>query len=76
AWQCLSPGGFMVVDDIDANPAFRMFAELHPRHPSLICTAEPLSPDLRRFNQKGLFGIIQKAALPADVAASGRPVSH
>jgi hypothetical protein len=26
----------------------------------LICTAEPLRPDLRRFNKKGLFGIILK----------------
>jgi hypothetical protein len=26
----------------------------------MICEAEPLHPDLRRFNQKGLFGIILK----------------
>jgi hypothetical protein len=46
------------VDDIDSNPAFKTFAEAHPDHKSFICTAEPLSPDLRRFNEKGLFGII------------------
>jgi hypothetical protein len=28
----------------------------------MICEAEPLRPDLRRFNKKGLFGIILKAA--------------
>jgi hypothetical protein len=28
--------------------------------PPLICEAEPLRPDLRRFNKKGLFGIILK----------------
>jgi Methyltransferase domain len=58
AWKYLSPGGVMVVDDIDANPAFDTFAKAHPRHPSFVCTAEPLAPDTRRFNQKGLFGVI------------------
>jgi hypothetical protein len=26
----------------------------------MICEAEPMHPDLRRFNKKGLFGIILK----------------
>jgi hypothetical protein len=26
----------------------------------LVCEAEPIRPDLRRFNKKGLFGIILK----------------
>jgi hypothetical protein len=60
AWQYLSAGGVIVVDDIDANPAFDTFTKAHPEHPSFVCTAEPLSPDMRRFNQKGLFGIIRK----------------
>jgi hypothetical protein len=60
AWRYLSAGGVMVVDDIDANHAFDMFTKAHPEHPSFVCTAEPLSPDMRRFNQKGLFGIIRK----------------
>jgi predicted O-methyltransferase YrrM len=60
AWNHLRPGGAMVVDDIDINPAFKRFAERHPEHRSVICTAEPLSPDARRFNQKGLFGIVLK----------------
>ena len=60
AWRYLSPGGVIVVDDIDVNPAFDTFTKAHPEHPSFVCTAEPLSPDMRRFNQKGLFGIICK----------------
>ncbi len=55
----------IVVDDIDANPAFRSFTKKHPEHPSFVCTAEPLSPDTRRFNQKGLFGLILKRTLCA-----------
>jgi hypothetical protein len=61
AWRYLSPGGFILVDDIDANAAFTLFIERHPGVPSFVCTAEPISPDMRRFNQKGLFGIICKA---------------
>jgi predicted O-methyltransferase YrrM len=61
AWRYLSPGGAIVVDDIDINPAFKNFAERHPEHPSFVCTAEPITPDVRRFNQKGLFGIIVKS---------------
>jgi predicted O-methyltransferase YrrM len=60
AWDYLAPGGAMVVDDIDANPAFDTFVRAHPGQPSWVCTAEPLTPDMRRFNEKGLFGIICK----------------
>jgi hypothetical protein len=60
AWEYLAPDGVMVVDDIDANPAFDTFAKAHARHPSFVCTAEPLAPDMRRFNQKGLFGVLCK----------------
>jgi hypothetical protein len=60
AWRYLSAGGVIVVDDIDVNPAFDTFTRAHPEHPSFVCTAEPLRPDTRRFNQKGLFGIICK----------------
>jgi hypothetical protein len=58
AWKHLRPGGVIVGDDIDVNPAFKTFTDSHPNHKSFVCTAEPLSPDRRRFNQKGLFGII------------------
>jgi hypothetical protein len=60
AWAALRPGGAIVVDDIDANWGFKSFVEAFSGHESLICEAEPLHPDLRRFNKKGLFGIILK----------------
>lgn len=60
AWNALNPGGAVVVDDIDANSGFRSFLDSHDGHFSLICESEPVRPDARRFNQKGLFGIIFK----------------
>jgi len=60
AWTILRPGGAIVVDDIDANRAFLNFTQSFSDHESMICEAEPLQPDLRRFNDKGLFGIILK----------------
>jgi hypothetical protein len=59
-WSCLRPGGFIVVDDIDANNGFQSFSAAFPDNESLVCEAEPIHPDLRRFNQKGLFGIVFK----------------
>jgi hypothetical protein len=61
AWPALRGGGVIVVDDIDANWGFRSFTLGSPGHESMVCEAEPLRPDLRRFNHKGLFGIILKA---------------
>jgi hypothetical protein len=60
AWATLRPGGAIVIDDIDANRAFRTFTQTFSGHQSMICEAEPLRPDPRRFNNKGLFGIILK----------------
>jgi predicted O-methyltransferase YrrM len=37
-----------------------------PSHSSLVCEAEPLQPDLRRFNGKGLFGIVLKGGRRID----------
>jgi methyltransferase family protein len=59
-WAYLRLGGALVVDDIDANWGFRSFTKSFSGHRSVICEAEPLHPDLRRFNNKGLFGIILK----------------
>ena len=59
-WPTLGPKGAVVVDDIDANWGFQSFTQTIPDQQSLICEAEPLRPDLRRFNKKGLFGIILK----------------
>lgn len=62
AWAALAPNGAIVVDDVDANWGFRSFTESVPGHLSMVCEAEPLRSDLRRFNKKGLFGIILKKA--------------
>jgi hypothetical protein len=58
AWAALRHGGAIVVDDIDVNRGFQSFTKSFSGHHSLVCEAEPLHPDLRRFNKKGLFGII------------------
>jgi len=60
AWRYLRPGGAMVVDDIDSNWGFHSFLGTHPGQPVLIGEAEPVRPDNRRFNNKGLFGIVLK----------------
>jgi hypothetical protein len=56
----LKPNGALVIDDIDANWGFQSFTQSFSGHRSMICEAEPIRPDLRRFKQKGLFGIILK----------------
>jgi hypothetical protein len=63
AWEALRPGGAVVVDDIDANCAFQKFTASHPEVWWAVCEAEPCRPDRRRFNKKGLFGVILKAPL-------------
>ena len=60
AWAHLRPGGALVIDDIDTNRGFRSFLEEHPRERAFVCEAEPVRPDHRRFNGKGLFGIVLK----------------
>lgn len=60
AWAALKPNGALVIDDVDANWGFRSFTETFSGHQSMVCEAEPLHPDRRRFNNKGLFGIILK----------------
>jgi predicted O-methyltransferase YrrM len=62
-WTRLRPGGAIVVDDIDANWAFHSFHEAHPDHFHLVCEAEPVGPDHRRANGKGLFGIVIKSPM-------------
>jgi hypothetical protein len=81
AWAALRPGGAIVIDDIDANRGFRSFTQSFSGHQPLICESEPLHPDLRRFNKKGLFGIILKeptiqtksdrSGISAEVSPSG-----
>jgi hypothetical protein len=69
AWAALKPGGVLVVDDVDANWGFQSFTQSFSGHRSLICEAEPLHPDTRRFNKKGLFGIILKEPTALSAAA-------
>jgi Methyltransferase domain len=64
AWAAVRPGGAIVVDDIDASWGFKSFVQTLSGHQSLICEAEPLHPDERRFNRRGLFGIILKEPTP------------
>jgi len=59
-WGMLSPGGALVVDDVDANWGFQSFTQTFSSQLSMVCEAEPLHPDLRRTNKKGMFGIILK----------------
>lgn len=61
AWAALRPGGAVVIDDIDANWGFDSFNKTFPGQPHFACEAEPLRPDHRRFNSKGLFGIVLKS---------------
>jgi hypothetical protein len=60
AFAVLRPGGAIVVDDIDVNRGFFSFTQSFSGFDAIVCEAEPLRPDLRRHNKKGLFGIIIK----------------
>jgi len=62
-WPSLAPGGGVVVDDVDVNYGFQSFAASVETAAALVCEAEPIRPDVRRFNQKGLFGIALKPEL-------------
>jgi len=69
SWAVLGPGGAIVVDDVDANWGFHSFTNAFSGQWSVVCEAEPLRPDKRRFNQKGLFGIILKEPTRTKIAA-------
>jgi predicted O-methyltransferase YrrM len=62
AWAALRPGGAVVVDDIDLNWGFHSFAAARADCRPLVCQAEPLAPDPRRVDGRGLFGIAWKPA--------------
>jgi len=63
ALSAMREGGVIVVDDIDANYGFDSFTRDSPYLPYLICESEPIKPDPRRFNGKGMFGIIFKSSV-------------
>lgn len=60
AWAALRPGGLAVIDDIDSNAGFGSFVRQRPGCDALVCAAEPVRPDYRRFNARGLFAILRK----------------
>jgi hypothetical protein len=60
AWVASGPNAAIVVDDVDANWGFQSFTQAFPGQRSIVCEAEPLHPDLRRFNHKGQFGVVLK----------------
>lgn len=60
AWAALRPGGAMVIDDIDSNAGFASFCKAFSGFEALVGEAEPVRPDKRRFNNKGLFAIVLK----------------
>jgi len=57
-WAAMGANGALVIDDIDANWGFKSFTQSLAGQQSMIAEAEPLHPDRRRSNNKGLFGII------------------
>jgi hypothetical protein len=63
AWPVLAVNGAIVVDDVDLNWGFRSFTQAVANQRPMIAESEPLHPDTRRFNGKGLFGIILKQPL-------------
>jgi hypothetical protein len=69
AWSMLRSGGAIVVDDIDVNRGFHTFTQSFSNCEVIVCDAEPLRPDLRRFNEKGMFGIVIKESA-AGISAS------
>ncbi len=69
SYAAVRPGGAIVVDDVDVNGAFEFFTNKVSGIQSMICEAEPIRPDLRRFNHKGLFGLIVKASAPMSATA-------
>jgi predicted O-methyltransferase YrrM len=73
AWAALAPNGVLVVDDVDANMAFELFTKAYPRHPAVVGAAEPLRPDMRRFNQAGLFGVMLKRAEVGELPRASAP---
>jgi hypothetical protein len=56
----MGANGALVVDDVDVNWGFQSFTQAFPGQRFMIGEAEPLHPDLRRSNKKGMFGVILK----------------
>lgn len=60
AWIVLRPGGAMVIDDIDSNRGFHTFCRSMRNQRAWVCQSEPIRPDDRRKDKRGIFGIVIK----------------
>jgi len=56
AASLMSPGGVMLVDDIDSHAGFTAFTKRHPGYTTIIC------PDADRDTREGMFGIAVNTA--------------
>jgi predicted O-methyltransferase YrrM len=61
AGRALCPEGLVVIDDIDTNWGFHELTQTCAGGDFVICQSNPVRPDLRRFDQKGLFGVMRPA---------------
>ena len=59
AVKFLQPSGVIIIDDIDTNWGFHALQQQHPGARFLVCQSEPVRPDPRRFDGKGLFGVMR-----------------
>jgi predicted O-methyltransferase YrrM len=55
----LRPGGFIVIDDIDTNWGLHTLMAAPRGSRTLVCQSEPVVPDRRRFDDRGLFAVIE-----------------
>lgn len=61
AWAAVRPGGVVLADDIDLNCGFHQCQAAWGSSAMLLaCHAEPLSPDIGRQDDRGLFGVAYK----------------
>jgi predicted O-methyltransferase YrrM len=70
---CLNAGAFAILDDIDTNWGFHTLSAQYPHDRFLIGQSVPVRPDTRRFDDKGLFGVIQAAADTLPTHGSAAP---
>ncbi|MBV9465352.1 MAG: class I SAM-dependent methyltransferase [Solirubrobacterales bacterium] len=70
AWKALTPGGFLVADDVDLNHGFHAFQADHPEAATLLCLAEPLTPDVGRQEDRGVFALVRAPMSEASASES------
>lgn len=68
AWNALTSGGAVIVDDVDLNCGFHSFRRTNPEAPAFIGRAEPLRPDVGRQDDTGVLAVALKRRGPRDGA--------